>query len=687
MKKLLSAIRNNYSNIYKGSLFLLTMVILVMLFPKNKQFRYEFEVGRPWLYEDLQAPKDFPIIKSQKDLNQEIEKIKSSSKLYFYYDVEHTQSETNRINASFDTLWLRKYGFGKREAFMQNKAACMGISNEILETGLVEIPEELSNENKDKVVYIVRNKIAKETFLNYFYTKKTAYKYFQEKLSNNSELENVFIANFLSNNLTANVFFDSLKTASEQQNLLSHLSPNVGVVLKGQHIISKGEIVTNDVYKVLESLKSDFETDSRKSSLNLYIGKIILISIPLITLGLFLMFFRPDVFEDNKNLIMIFILLIFMTAITRLMLEYQSAYVLMIPLMISPIIIRAFYDSRLALIVHIITVILISFVVPSSFQFIFLQLMTGLITIISIVKLQNRAQFFLTSFYIFASYSIIYIGMELITEATLVNISWKPFLYFAISAGLSLLAYPIIYVFERLFGMVTDVSLLEYADTNNQLIRKLATQAPGTFHHCIQVSNLAEAAAVEIGANALLVRAGAMYHDIGKMLNPMYFTENQSGNYSPHEELSYEESAEIIIGHVLEGVKLAKENHLPEQIIDFIRTHHGTKRVEYFYRMSKIENPNEEIKLSDFTYHGPIPYSKETSLLMMADAVEAASRSLKNPNAKSISELVDKIVGSQLEQGQFNNANISLREINTAKKVLKRKLLNIYHLRIEYPEE
>lgn len=277
--------------------------------------------------------------------------------------------------------------------------------------------------------------------------------------------------------------------------------------------------------------------------------------------------------------------------------------------------------------------------------------------------------------------------MELITEATLVHISWKPFLYFAISSGLSLLAYPIIYVFERIFGMVTDVSLLEYADTNNELIRKLATQAPGTFHHCIQVSNLAEAAAVEIGANALLVRAGAMYHDIGKMLNPMYFTENQSGNYSPHEELTYEESAEIIIGHVIEGVKLARENRLPEQIIDFIRTHHGTKRVEYFYRMSKKENPEEDIKLSDFTYHGPIPYSKETSILMMADAVEAASRSLKSPDAKSISELVDKIVYSQLDQGQFNNANISLREINTAKKVLKRKLLNIYHLRIEYPEE
>ncbi len=686
MKKFFAEIRNNYANIYKASLFLLTMIILVMLFPNNKQFRYEFEEGRPWLYEDLQAPKDFPILKSQEELDKEIEKIKSNLKLYFKYDIEATQKEQNIINSRFDTLWLRKYGFGNRDKFFKNKDLCINISNEILETGLIQIPKDIEKDNKDKVVYIIKNNIAKESFLHYFYTPKTAFIFIQERLSKDPNAEKDFISDFLSESLSPNVRFDSLKTFTEQQNLLNQLSPNKGIVLKGQHIISKGEIVSDVTFKILQSLKADFESDSQKSSVNLYIGKIILISIPLLTLGLFLMFFRMEVFEDNRSLIMIFLLMIFMTSITRLMLEYRSAYVLMIPLMISPIIIRAFYDSRLALIVHIITVILISFVVPSSFQFIFLQLMTGLITIISIVKLQKRAQFFITSLYIFASYSVIYIGMELLTEATLTHISWKPFLYFVISAGLSLMAYPIIYVFERLFGMVTDVSLLEYADTNNALIRKLATQAPGTFHHSIQVSNIAEAATTEIGANALLVRAGAMYHDIGKMLNPMYFTENQSGNYSPHEELSYEESAEIIINHVLAGVKLAKEHHLPEQIIDFIRTHHGTKRVEYFYRMSKIDNPDDEIKLRDFTYHGPIPFSKETSILMMADAVEAASRSLKNPNAKSISELVDKIINSQLEQGQFNNTNISLREINTAKKVFKRKLLNIYHLRIEYPE-
>ncbi len=689
MKKILSAIRNNYSEIYKGSLFLVTMIFLVLLFPGNKQFRYEFNEGRPWLYEDLNASKDFPIKKTKQEIQKEIQEIKAHTKLYFTYDTELTQRELNTINARFDTLWLRQYGFGERDYYAKNKRLCLDISNKILTTGLVNIPKDIPNKGKDQIVYIIKNKVAKEAFLHYFYTRKTAYIYIQQELNkyDNNKIEKSFISNFLYESLQANVKFDKSKTETEQKQQISQLSPNRGIILKGQHIISKGQIIDANTYKILQSLRLDFESESKKSYIGLAVGKIILVSIPLITFGLFLFFFRYEVFEDNKNLLMIFLLILSMAAITRITVEYRSAYVLMIPLMISPIIIRAFYDSRLALIVHITTVILISFMVPSSFRFVFLQLMTGIITIVSVVKLQKRSQFFFTALYIFASYSIIYIGIELITEASLSHLSWRPFFYFAVSAGLSLLSYPIIYLFERIFGMVTDVSLLEYADTNNSLIRQLATKAPGTFHHSIQVSNLAEEAAMEIGANALLVRAGAMYHDIGKMINPMYFTENQSGTYSPHEELSYEESANIIIGHVLEGIKLAKENMIPEQIIDFIRTHHGTKRVEYFYRMHKNEMPDEEIKLSKFTYHGPIPFSKETSLLMMADAVEAASRSLKTPNAKSISELVDKIIKSQLDQGQFNNANISLREINIAKKTFKKKLLNIYHLRIEYPKE
>ncbi len=662
------------------------MIIIVLLFPESTQFKYEYSQGMPWLFENLESPVDFPIKKSKQEIASEKEKIRKESKLYFDFDIEKTQSIVSNISSGFDSLWLKTYGLGNREKFSANKQICIEIASTIYQTGIIELPSNLSANHDDIVVYVLRNNIAKEAFINYFYSPKTAFLYVLEQLKKTHNINDTLISNYLHTNMVSNVYLDTAKTNLELKYRLNNVSPNRGVVLQGQHIISKGEIIDDSVFEIIESLKADFKNRSRSSNFGLNLGKVILVSIPLFAFGLFLFFFRQDIIEDSKNLLMIFILIISMVAITRLVVVYDSSMVMLIPLMISTIVIRAFYDTSLALIVHLITVILISFVVPNSFIFIFLQIMTGLITIISVVKLHKRSQFFFSALYIFISYSIIYIGVELIQEASLVNIELKVFLYFAISAGLTLLASPIIYLFERLFGMVTDVSLLEFADTNNPLIRQLATKAPGTFHHCIQVSNLAEAAASEIGANQLLVRAGAMYHDIGKMENPMFFTENQSGNYSPHDELSYTESANIIISHVLQGVKLAKSHKLPSQIVDFIRTHHGTKRVEYFYRMHLKDLPDVEVKLRQFTYHGPIPYSKETCVLMMADAVEAASRSIKNPNAKSISELVDAIIKSQLDQGQYNNANISLREINQVKKTFKKKLLNIYHIRIEYPD-
>jgi len=279
-----------------------------------------------------------------------------------------------------------------------------------------------------------------------------------------------------------------------------------------------------------------------------------------------------------------------------------------------------------------------------------------------------------------------YIAMVLITQGTFKEVDLNQILQFAINATLVLFAFPIIYVLEKVFGMVTDISLLEYADTNNQLIRDLASKAPGTFQHSVQVANLAEEAIREIGGNPLLVRAGAMYHDIGKSLNPSYFTENQPGSYNPHDDLSFEESARIIIDHVISGVEIARKHNIPEQIIDFIRTHHGTKRVEYFYRMSLKEKSIEEIDLNEFTYKGPIPYNRETCILMMSDAVEAASRSIKNPDGENISALVDTIIQSQIDENQYDNANITFRDINVAKKIFKKRLMSIYHVRIEYPD-
>jgi putative nucleotidyltransferase with HDIG domain len=538
----------------------------------------------------------------------------------------------------------------------------------------------------DKVIQVIENNVAEEHLITDFFTTSEAYLFAQNKLSQVSKTASAIVLQSIGDQLLANVVFDQNKTKSELKYHISMLSPNTGMVLRGQNIVSKGEIISSSEFVVLESLRFEIEKHGRETNMSLIIGRFILVIFPIIALSLFLFFFREDIFSMSKNLLMIFMLMIFMVGITRYIVEYNTIWVFALPLMISPIILRAFYDSRLAFMVHIVTVIIISFVVPDAFMFTYLQIITGLITIISVHKLQKRSQFFYTALFIFITYSMMYLGVELITEGDYLKVNWSMLVFFAISAGLTLLATPLIFIFERFFGLVTDVSLLEYSDTNNLLIRRLSIEAPGTFHHCIQVSNLAEAAAIEIGANQLMVRAGAMYHDIGKMENPMYFTENQGG-YNPHDELTYEESAKLIIGHVLGGVEMAKEHGLPSQIIDFIRTHHGTKKVEYFYRLYKSELPDHEIKDSQFTYPGPTPFSKETSILMMADAVEAASRSIKSPDAKSFSDLVEKIIKSQIDQGQFNNANITMREINTVKKVFKKKLLNMHHLRIEYPED
>jgi putative nucleotidyltransferase with HDIG domain len=351
-----------------------------------------------------------------------------------------------------------------------------------------------------------------------------------------------------------------------------------------------------------------------------------------------------------------------------------------------PIILRAFYDTILAFFVHIIATLLISFFAPSGYEFVFLHLIAGSLLVFSIVNLRRRAQFFLFVAVIFFSYALTYLGIAVVQEGNLQQINWIQFAWFAGNAGLSLLAYPLIYVFEKLFGFISEITLMELSDTNNPLLRDLTSQAPGTFQHTLQVANLAEDAIFEIGGNALLVRVGALYHDIGKMEQPMYYIENQSG-VNPHDELAYEESARIIVDHVIKGIELARRYKLPDEVTDFIRTHHGTTRTEYFYRMKVKELGDESlVNAEDYTYPGPLPYSKETAVLMMADSVEAASRSLKEYNAESIDKLVEGIIGHQLNLQQFINADITLKDITKIKKMFKRKLMNIYHVRVEYPK-
>jgi putative nucleotidyltransferase with HDIG domain len=358
--------------------------------------------------------------------------------------------------------------------------------------------------------------------------------------------------------------------------------------------------------------------------------------------------------------------------------------VFVVPLCILPLILKTFYDARLGLFVHVLTVLILGFVVPNSFEYIFLQIIAGIVTVLSVSELYKRANLFISIGQITIIYIVGYLAFHLIHEGDLRNIVWLTLGLFLLNGMITLFVQPLIYIYEKIFGLVSDVSLLELSDTNSKLLKELSNKAPGTFHHSLQVSNLAEAAANEIGANAMLVRVGALYHDIGKMLNPTYFTENQITNVNPHDELSPKDSAKVIIDHVIKGIELARKNNLPDRVIDFIRSHHGTTQVYYFFK--KQQELESDVNEEDFTYPGPIPFSKETAILMMADSVEAASKSLKNPTFLIIDEFVDKIIAGQVKANQFINADITFKEIETIKKIFKQKLRNIYHLRVEYPE-
>jgi putative nucleotidyltransferase with HDIG domain len=492
----------------------------------------------------------------------------------------------------------------------------------------------------------------------------------------------------LQNAVEQNIIFDEKTTELVKQSLISNISLTRGMVQLGERVISKGELVDNEKYLIIESLKKEYEFQLGASTKywTILLGQILLVCISITVLILFISSFRKDVFADNKKIAFILLSIFLMVFVTSITIHFDEDLLYLIPICIVPIIIKVFFDTRLALFVHLVTIIIIGFMVPNSFEFIFLQLIAGIISIISVADLKRRSQLFITSFLIFITYSATYFGMTIMQEGTTENIFSNYFLWFAGSSTLTLIVYPLIFINEKMFGLPTDFSLMELSDTNSKLLRELSMKAPGTFQHSLQVANLSQEAIYHIGGNPLLVRTGALYHDIGKTDMSMFFIENQTTGLNPHDELQNEDSAKIIISHVIKGVEKARKGNIPEYVIDFIRTHHGTTRTRYFYNMFIKNNPGVAVDENVFTYKGTIPYSKETAVVMMADAVEAASRSLKLPDEEKISNLVESIINYQVEQNQFLNSNITFKDISTIKKVFKKKLGNIFHIRVEYPQ-
>lgn len=483
------------------------------------------------------------------------------------------------------------------------------------------------------------------------------------------------------------VEYNKEKTEISLQNQLNDIIHTKGLIKKGDLIIAKDEKIDEEKFQILNSFKTEYEgvNNTEKVKFTLLLGQFILIVIAISAMFLFFKHINKEIYEENRKIIFILSVIIMMVALTALIIKLNPNYIYITPLCLTPIIIRTFFNSRAALYVFLVSIIIIGFSVPNSFEFVFYQLIVGMMSIISMENLENRAGFFKLSVIIFITYSIIYIAITLIHDNDIKNIDFYRFAHFAMNATLTLFAFPLIFLMEKLFGFVSEITLMEYSNTNSKILRELSIKAPGTFQHCVQVANISEELVHEIGGNALLARVGALHHDIGKIMMPSFFIENQNTGFNPHTEISYEESAKVITDHVLDGIKLAHRSKLPEQIVDFIRTHHGTSKTRFFYNKQKQEHPDQPLDEDLFTYRGPKPYTKETAVVMMVDSVEAASRSLKIYTEKSIGDLVDNIIDIQIKEDQFSNAEITFKDIDTIKDFLKHKLQSIYHTRIEYP--
>lgn len=668
--------------IYKSVLILASSLLILNLFPIGGQFKYDFQKGRAWQYPSYYAPFDFSILKSEAEVKADQEAALNTLKPYLRSDLKIKEEVLSRYQDEFTRFFPilenpmvfdSVYQFGEK------------ILNKIYEYGV--LPPNYKHQGNEEILLIQENveyPLSIEQLFKSDILFERLTQWFEG--SNYEDYFDVFNDLFFEL-ITPNVSLDTVFYQDAVNEALQNISLSRGVVSSGELIIAEGEVVDESHFEALTSLRREFsmlESDD-ESSVWILIGYSILIFLTFSLLLLFLHKYRLAIYENNRKLTFIFFNIVFVILVTTILMGYNTVLIFAAPLCILPLIIKTFFDARLGLFAHLLTVLLIGFIVPNSFEFVFLQIVAGIVTIQSIDQLYRRANLFISVGQIVLVYLIAYIAFTIIQEGTFLKIDLLTIGLFMLNGLLMLFVQPLIYIYEKLFGLISDVSLLELSDTNSKLLKELSDQAPGTFHHSLQVANLAEAAANEIGANTLLVRVGALYHDIGKLKQPKYFSENQIASESPHNALTPKQSAQIIINHVLDGIAIAQKNKLPDRVIDFIRTHHGDSTVYYFYK-KQLELDPDNTHIEDFQYPGPRPFSKETAILMMADAVEAASKSLKSPDIEQLEHFIEKIVTSKMNALQFNNSNITLSEIETVKKVLLRKLINVYQLRIEYPE-
>lgn len=698
----------SWSSILRMSLYIIACLIVLYAIPKEGKFKYEYQKGSPWKHDNLIAPFDFAIYKSQAEIDAERESVRKDSKPYFNKDNQVQVTCTDKFLSDFNAQ-LTAFGVSDTAADQKSKSANVFAElkkvitkslNDVYANGIIENEQILFGEggakSEDFLVAIQNEGITSQKSKSEILTARGAYLYVKNDIDRflnhhqSPDATNSLLWKFANalnpmQWIAPNLEFDQTTTEKVLNDNLESVSLTRGFVQQGQRIIYQGEVVGEDEFCILESLRRDYEQHNSSGYSYVFLGQSILFVMLFALIFIFLRTFRREIFYQTKYSALILSIITFTIVMTSIVIRNNLMSIWLLPFLLLAIIIKTFFDTRTGMFLHIVTCVAVSFLMPNSFEYFTMQFIPGYILLMSYEKLNRRSQAFLTSVICFAMYSIIYVSFELMYTGLPSEINWRTLIVLAVNCIMLLMAYPLIYMFEKVFGLLSDVTLLELADSNRPLLRRLAEEAPGTFQHCMQVANLAEAAIFKIGGNPHLARAGALYHDIGKLAAPMYFTENQVSGINPHDQLDFVKSAEIIINHVIKGVAIAKEYKLPMQVVDFIKTHHGTSKAGYFYAMYKKEHPDEDCdKL--FTYPGPRPINKEMAVVMMADSIEAASRSLKKYDTESISTLVENIVNSQISNKQFDNTNLTFKDIDTVKLLFKEKLKNIYHARIEYPK-
>ena len=682
MKSLKTGKRFSYKDLlYKSLIFIATVSVIVYFLPNEGKFNYQFDINKPWKYGLLQASFDFPIYKNDMQVQKEQDSILATYQPYFHIEKNAEKEMIERLREDYNKTLRHSLPGTDYIRYIER------MLKEMYRNGIIA-GNDLTRMEEDSITAIrtVEQNTATSRPVGQLYTVKDAYEYLLNADTTHYKKKVLQQCN-LNNYITPNLIYDEAKSEAAQKDLLSNISYANGFVLNGQKIIDRGEIVNEQTYNILESLRKEWEkrSDSLQEKRLTLAGQILYVGIFLFCFMVYLDLFRADYYERKGSLSLLFALIVLFPVIASVMVSQSLSSIYIVPFAMIPIIVRIFLDSRTAFMAHVTIILLCSITLRFPHEFILLQVVAGMVSIYSLRELSQRSQLLRTALVVFASYALLYFAFELIHEDDLTKLNTRMYIYFMINGILLLFAYPLLFILEKTFGFTSNVTLVELSNINNSLLREMSEIAPGTFQHSLQMANLAAEAANKIGAKSQLVRTGALYHDIGKMVNPAFFTENQSG-VNPHKSLNYEQSAQVIISHITDGLKLTEKHNLPKVIKDFISTHHGRGLTKYFYISYKNEHPDEEVDAEKFRYPGPNPFTKEQAILMMADSVEAASRSLPEYTEESIGTLVDKIIDAQVAEGFFKECPITFKDIALVKALFKEKLKTMYHTRISYPE-